>query len=438
MSVWFGNIGLWFETGRIGLKANARKTRWLKPAKRVFTVAGRYFMKRGSLTIVLMLSFLGLRLLAQEATEEAPQGWPIVERCVGEPISPPDDWSFEGTILATGWAGIHGINAEWDTPFVIAFNNYSYMPYSISPNGNWIAQVEASTAVDDSYWNGRRVTIGNIVVSNTYNRAERYLSDRLSTVYTVGVLHVFPNAIRLPWWDEDTLVIAVGYDAETESNYVLGWSFQTNEYIELDVRPSYGMTGMGAYISPDWSRMVSTNPEYLSLEGLIDLQSDVPTISLAFEDLWRMRNVHWLPDSSAFALGYHNWLDDIRLYEASIQLYDRDGKFIDTIAVERAEDVYLLAFDSSPNSEFLVFQNIPRDSGTSSFNSLKIADMRNHEILDTCIIPSSFAWSANSNQIAVMGFGEEHSSPLILDLADWRLYKTGIYHEGDILFWRAD
>jgi hypothetical protein len=127
------------------------------------------FMKQHSwLVMLIVMSILELRLIAQEATEEAPQGWPVVERCVGEPIHPPDDWSFEGTILATGWAGIHGINAEWETPFVATFKDFrSHMPISISPKGHWIAQVLVRTEVDDSYWNGRRITINTVVVAST-------------------------------------------------------------------------------------------------------------------------------------------------------------------------------------------------------------------------------------------------------------------------------
>lgn len=70
---------------------------------------------------VILICSISLIIHAQEATEEPESGWEIVERCVGEPITSSDDWTFEGTILASGWAGIHGINASWDTPRVLHF-----------------------------------------------------------------------------------------------------------------------------------------------------------------------------------------------------------------------------------------------------------------------------------------------------------------------------
>src|SRR5690606_35951618 len=66
----------------------------------------------------LMLLLISAIAAAQEAT---PEGWEVVQRCVGEPTTPPEGWNYEGTILLWGNYGIHAIQVDWDVPRVVAF-----------------------------------------------------------------------------------------------------------------------------------------------------------------------------------------------------------------------------------------------------------------------------------------------------------------------------
>lgn len=93
------------------------------------------------------MRFLALSVLfftitfAIHAQSEEVETWPIVERCVSEPTTPPDDWSFEGIIFLHSPRAVHGINANVPTPYIIAYNSIRTFAYNgaISPDGHWFA-----------------------------------------------------------------------------------------------------------------------------------------------------------------------------------------------------------------------------------------------------------------------------------------------------------
>lgn len=113
-----------------------------------------------------------LILIIMIHAQEPDSGWEIIERCVGEPTIPPDDWTFEGTILATGWAGIHGINADWDTPVVQVFREQRWLDIYFHDTGIvehiWTATEERR--LDDFEWSSD----------------SRYLSFRDRSIYSDG------------------------------------------------------------------------------------------------------------------------------------------------------------------------------------------------------------------------------------------------------------
>jgi hypothetical protein len=384
--------------------------------------------------LLVMLVFLSLRLFAQEATEEAAQGWPIVERCVGEPTSPPADWSFEGTILATGWAGIHGINRAYDMPFVATFSDFpSYMPISISPDGHWIAEVVAGTEIDDSYWNGRRITIRSTIVYSTTNPHERYYSDYLSGHYTVGSLHVMPSRRKLKWWDEDSLVLGIGQS--DGSDHLVVWSFLEDELSNLDgIEPNIDISNMYSFVSPDWTRLLRLND--ISSIGLylLDLETGENLQSFSREEIGALGSAQWFADSTGFVLRHESSEQSLPV----MGMYNRDGELIDTLYIETdfaIVDNYELAANSQ---ELALAYGAYAPDGSFGSSSIQIANLANREIIDTCISASSFKWSQNSRQLAIMPAGTGQRPVLIFDLEAWQLYNTGVYHSGNILFWRAD
>ena len=70
------------------------------------------------------------------------------KRCV--PRAPIGSWSYDGTILATGYSGLHGINANWETPRVVARTS-RYSDGRLSPNQQWYSAFQKYVVYAESY-----------------------------------------------------------------------------------------------------------------------------------------------------------------------------------------------------------------------------------------------------------------------------------------------
>ncbi|MEO0599316.1 MAG: hypothetical protein AAF126_24610, partial [Chloroflexota bacterium] len=90
--------------------------------------------------IIVMLILLSAIVTTAQEDDEALQVWEVVERCAQVLPEAPTDPAFEGIITTTGWAGIHGINAEWDVPRVLAFDSNwaEFGGFDISPSGRYL------------------------------------------------------------------------------------------------------------------------------------------------------------------------------------------------------------------------------------------------------------------------------------------------------------
>ena len=93
-----------------------------------------------------LLSFIAVLLFAIPlfADDDPQTPYPVEERCVEPPIQAPADFSYSGRLLMTGYAGIHAMRADWETPRVEAFFNENELGVPIdggqlSPDGKWYA-----------------------------------------------------------------------------------------------------------------------------------------------------------------------------------------------------------------------------------------------------------------------------------------------------------
>lgn len=95
------------------------------------------------LLIACSLLLISAPLIAKGTTLE-PEGWEVVERCLGELPNaiPQSEWDFEGVIFTRDTVGIHAIRTDSPTPYVIAFGNSDtafVRSGSFSPDGRWFA-----------------------------------------------------------------------------------------------------------------------------------------------------------------------------------------------------------------------------------------------------------------------------------------------------------
>jgi hypothetical protein len=134
------------------------------------------------LLLLCLLALLISSTLAQDT-----ETWPIIERCVPEPIPSPDDWSFEGIIFLQQYfvgndtktpLGIYGLANAKQAPYLISpalvttgtgsFINSG----SLSPDGRWFAvpsgRVKRAALIDNTY------EVDTIHVYSTDNTSAAY------------------------------------------------------------------------------------------------------------------------------------------------------------------------------------------------------------------------------------------------------------------------
>ena len=102
--------------------------------------------------MLIALTLLALTIAPAIAQTNEVETWEIIERCVGEPVEPPVDWSFEGIIFLESHVGIHGLNSMIETPYILAYNSDESFGRSgaISPDGRWFAAPLGHTSYGNS------------------------------------------------------------------------------------------------------------------------------------------------------------------------------------------------------------------------------------------------------------------------------------------------
>lgn len=354
--------------------------------------------------------------------QDAETGWTIIDRCVGDPIIPPDDWSFDGTILATGWAGIHGISAEWDVPRILAFrsNWVRFGGTDISPNRRWLVSVLGhANATNNTF--GYNVSVYGLQVYDLSNRRNQ-IHIPWNLEYSVngstgnGAAY---DTVSPRWLDnehfiyrqDDTLVKVNPFTGEIEEWDIL-WMLE-------DIDPLAPTSVLAP--SPNWSNVIYDLEIGLRYD-LLDTESGNTITTLAEQDDFRSQFLPiWRLDSSGFIME-----DEDALY-----IFDADGNRTETIAPSN----YVHFFQSwSPSERYLVLANIIDN------HTLHIADFGEQHIYNTCVSIhgwSRIAWHTESKQFAFYT-DRTNDMVLIFDTNLWQVYETGINHSGVIFSWYSN
>lgn len=105
------------------------------------------------LAVLVLAALMTLPIPSIAQDDDSLETWPVQQRCAESPALPPDDWSYPGTILMSGYAGIHGMRADWETPHIVAFfrkdsrGGRQLMGGQLSPDGRWYAVPTGETYV---------------------------------------------------------------------------------------------------------------------------------------------------------------------------------------------------------------------------------------------------------------------------------------------------
>ncbi len=393
----------------------------------------------GFLLVLLLVVLFGSQVSqAQETTDTPDAGWPVVERCVGEPTKPPKGWSYDGTILMTGYAGIHGVNAKWDTPRVLAkLSDKDVWGGAISPDGKWYAS---------PYGEVFRTQSNNVITDVNQIYVYRLMGNNEKIIVDWSQIESYQMTYAQIYWRDNE-----NFTYLNNENTLLINPFSGKQSIWPE--PGFIYDANDQYRSqfaPDWSRVIYTQPDNETgerIKHLYALPANDLLARLAIEI-----PVSWKPDSSGFLATIVN--QESLPSTSELVLFDRYGKLLKklTISKERfsghtlgwSNDSRYFAFISFAYSSFETY---------SPENRLYIADIKEQKIIDTCLtIGEGMAWSPNHNLLTFFEPKEGLKRVLILDMISYKLYGVanhlvgydyriyqGNYGASDrILGWRED
>lgn len=377
-------------------------------------------MKAG-LIFVLALMLVATSSVHADDNPETP--WPIVERCVPGPTQPPIEWSYPGTLLMSGYAGIHAMRADWETPRIVASFYKSQLGKPIdggqlSPNQRWYAVPigEIFTEVSfNRYWFASGVRVYSMVDDSVI---EIDFSDYWRTLdYGFSFSAWLYMTVR--WIDDSTFVVGPfhvqPFELSVEQALVTAMSSRSWEF----------------EVAPDWTRV------YGKL-GLYDLAEPNELI----EEI-ETQGIAWRFDSSGF-IGKQR-LDSTE----QLSLFTRDGEFVEQIHVsdEGVLDILHPAAGRndlgwSPDTLRFAFVYRPLFPKVAQ---LMVLDTVNRIVINTCLSPvSQPVWSPDGSQIAILVQGRENLRVIIVDMDKWVAYDVA-RHSGisgalrpDMIVWRTN
>jgi hypothetical protein len=385
-------------------------------------------MIRAWLLLSLLFGFLALSTFTAAQHDN---GWPIEQRCVGEPTMPPEDWTFEGTILMTGYAGIHAVQADWETPRVVVFldEERNLRGGTLSPDGNWYASPYGDVYETETH--NFITTVEEIRIYSTVEAQEEYSVALPDTPFfggTYGKAH---------WLDNSHFIFETGI-----TPHIVEINPFTGEMSTWDgaISDLSGNNGSHPYPSPDFTR-------YLTFGSVYDVATGGRLQDIPIYLGSRIPVIVWKPDSTHFVAEIQG--DEINAKHA-LGLFDRDGNLVSSIFNFTNDKQIRRALDRSSVLEDIPWENIAwslhgryvafivQEQPYPLVTNLYIADIEQRRVIDTCIsTDAGLAWSPKGTQLALMAEGEGQRPILVYDIQQNQILNVG-YHSGGILAWRAN
>ncbi len=379
-----------------------------------------------ALLLVLLVSLE--TIYAQEATDTLDAGWPVEERCVGKPTKAPKGWKYEGTILMTGYAGIHGVNVKWDTPRVLVFlGENDIWGGALSPDGNWYASPKGGVEVTDTH-----TTISSTDEIEVYSTIDNELTLHIPIKsFGYGGFHG-----QVYWRDNENFIYPDLSDEKLiniSTNKITTWD-------KLEVMNDSYSDFISSF-APDWSKVIyyRADGNGTSTPILWDLNQSIETKTLS------LRNpTMWKPDSSGFITDMAQNLNhgEGKPNEA-LSLFDSNGKLLEKVfLVPDGQQIGRLNAAWSSDGRYFAFiafnyyaygdTYYTQDYDTE--NTLYILDTQEHLVINTCLKSGiGFVWSPIKHQLAFLESGYGLQNIYILDTDSSEFYTIGkhIFHQPD-------
>lgn len=374
------------------------------------------------IALTLLFSFvMPIRVLTQDTTP----AWTVEQHCVDETMHHPQTWTFEGTILVTGDAGILGVNADWDMPRIVAplkFEqvNTDIVGGALSSDGRWYASPFGDRILTESY--NVITTVREIRVYNTSDE------DRNYTVILAPAIEGIPAGFYIQvYWQDNQWFLFTNGDGDIlinpftqETQLLEGFHFNdVYDRFEYYQRP---------HLAPDFSLAVGT--EYGSSNaqwGLyaVPVEDRFSTEPMLQLDLAGTAIVAWRSDSQMFAA--EQTIDG----ERQLVFINRDG-VIDEIVFDLPEGERVGNNNTAWSSNgryfaFITFEDLGSEYGNYDYwgspNTLYIADTQNRVVIDTCLSTGiGLAWSPDNTQLAFLAPGEGNQPIFVMDMESFSAY----------------
>lgn len=382
---------------------------------------------------LLLITFT---LVQVSADDDPLTPWPIEEHCINEPIQPPKDWSYSGTLLMTGYAGIHAVQSDWETPRIEAFFSTDALGYpleggQLSPDGQWYAVPIGTVTTSRSlnrYWQTEALRVYSLVDDGVRDFVISDFADELdySNFFEVNWVHH-----NIQWVDNETVIIGGLQIYPFEAEVALAPFDAIYNYYELfgispDGQRAFGWlrdgSGQGVFNPYNWEEKFS------SLE-LVD-------------------GVAWQHSSNGFIAEHR--IDTYKTSADYLSLYNRDGEFIETLFQPAELSRLNIQRPVSGRSELgwsnddAYFAFVYRSSYQEP-SKLLLLDFENQVVVDTCIAPvSQPVWSPDGRQLAILLDGRQNLRVVIVDIDEWQAYDVARHIRAsgklnpNMLAWRDD
>lgn len=351
---------------------------------------------------VLVATAMSVSATSVNATSST---WPVEQRCIPEPVLPPADWSYPGTILMSGYAGIHGIQMDWETPHILAFFRKGFNGHKpilggqLSSDGHWYAVPMGEVIIEpsfNSYWHIHGVRIYKM--SDGEETIDFNLDEYQDLYRFYDLAYTY---YPVEWLDNSSFVIG----------RILVHPFTRK--LESARFDSQDGIAIGNYLSPDGTRA------YKQGQGLYDF-SDPQKQPIQMN----LETVSWKRDSSGFigsALGRLSYYSQNG--ELIEQIFDLNGSIKFKGRVSSRNDARW-----SPDDQRFAFN----EYSPYSIPNLYIIDWQDHKIVDTCLSPmSDLVWSPDGTMLAYLAFARQNLKVIVVDLQFWTAYDvarhSGLY-----------
>lgn len=364
--------------------------------------------------------------IAQAHTDSADDAWEIVERCIGEPTTPPIDWSYDGTIIMSGYAGLHGMNANWETPHILVFDRLYNSSYNtLSPDGTYLVLQEREVygPAVNGFGTAAFVDVTQLVVHDTTNSSVATFD--WEEIYELGGGRAIAFR-QLRWLNNEEIIFEQGALDSRKQVVILNVITGEIRPYEYPIYPLWREPFF--YASPNWATAIQSDRSY-EFWNVVDVESGE---EIYREDEVVVRRASWSANSEQVVF-YKSFIAN--RFDASGELVLANSDFTEQeLMLNISEhDNYITSLAWSQDGQyFSYFQD-----------TLHIAHIEEKIIYDTCISDihrDEVIWSPTAPILAYQTSGSGYRPMVIINFFENISYIVGVHYisSGNMLGWRAD